>query len=127
MLLYGTFACSDTRTHKGALRCRCNIVGPKSDLDTLVDRCLVKMCDPGGLPEREINKDTRLSMCAAEQYIHWRLLITKSRPHSLCFCRHNQLRDLAWAIVNEEDNLVLKTRVKRREAAMLLTETVHLL
>ena len=61
---------------KGALRCRCNIVGPKSDLDTLVDRCLVKMCDPGGLPEREINKDTRLSMCAAEQYIHCRLLIT---------------------------------------------------
>ena len=87
----------------------------------------MKMCDPGGLPEREINKDTRLSMCAAEHFIHGSLLITASRPHSLHSCRHNTLRDLAWAIINEEDNPVLETRVRRKEAANLLSETVGLL
>ena len=34
------------------------------------------------------------------------------------------LRDLACAIVNEENDSTLKTRVKRRNAAMLLSETV---
>ena len=47
--------------------CRCDIAGATTDLWTLIDRCLVKICDTEGLPEpeREINKDTRLGMCAA--------------------------------------------------------------
>ena len=49
----------------GRFCCRSNIAGATTDLWTLIDRCLVKICDPGGLPEREINKDTRLGMCAA--------------------------------------------------------------
>ena len=50
-----------------------------------------------------------------------------SRHHKLCCCRHNQLRDLACAIVNEENDLTLKSRVKRRDAAMLLSETVSVI
>ena len=69
---------------RGTPCCRCSTAGATTDLWTLIDRCLVKICDTEGLPERKINKDTRLGMCAtAVSWNYWLLFMDQAGPQTL--------------------------------------------
>lgn len=110
-----------------------------------MDRCLLRVCVGHGQDAIEGTKESRLAMCVAQSSpylcchcVHCALTSYFLDPRQLPVrCdktgndvvvdnrRHNQLRDLAWSIVKQQEDPAERSRVRREDAAALLTHEVR--
>ena len=71
---------------------------------------------------------TDLILPTSRLYIHLQLPVRFDKTRNYVFFnnrRHNQLRDLAWSIVKQQEDPAKRTRVRREDAAGLLAHEVR--
>lgn len=110
----------------------------------------MRVCNGHGQDAIEGTKESRLAMCVAQSslclcchrvhcaltsyfigtdcLIHLQLPVCCDKTRNdvnVDNRRHNQLRDLAWAIVKQQEDPAERSRVRREDAAALLTREVH--